>query len=87
MKISGEFILREVAGSYIVMPYSEKSVDFNAMITLNETGAFLWRQLAQEKSKSELVTALTSEYDVAEERATDDVGRFLTRLEDAHILA
>lgn len=87
MRISEEFILREVAGSYIVMPYGEKAVDFNSMITLNDTGAFLWRQLENEKTKRELVAALTGEYDVTEERASGDVDRFLSKLEDARILA
>ncbi|ADU26433.1 PqqD family protein [Ethanoligenens harbinense] len=86
MKLSDEFILREVAGTYIVMPYGEKSVDFNSMITLNETGAFIWKKLEQNLPRSELVLALVSEYEVTEEQASEDVCRFFSKLKDAHML-
>ena len=44
MKIKDGYMVREVAGSQIVVPVGERTVDFNGIITLNETAAFLcWR--------------------------------------------
>ena len=45
MKIKDGFILRKVADSYIAVATGEESVNFNAMVTTNETGAFLWEKL------------------------------------------
>ena len=42
MKIKEGFILREVAGNYIVVAVGSAVKQFNGVITLNETGAFLW---------------------------------------------
>ena len=52
MKLKEGFMLKEVAGSYIVIPVGQ--VDFTAMITVNETGAFLWEQLMDGSGVEEL---------------------------------
>ena len=51
MKIKDTFQLVTVAGEHMVIPIGEQSVDFQAMITLNETGAFLWEKLQEEMSE------------------------------------
>ena len=43
MKIKDGYLHREVAGNIIVVPVGEASMNFNGMINLNETGAFLWK--------------------------------------------
>ena len=46
MKIKNGFILRNFSDAYVVVAVGEAAKDFNGMITLNETGAFLWKTLA-----------------------------------------
>lgn len=87
MTIQGSYILRDVAGSHVVVPVGSTAADFNGMITLNETGAFLWRQLSEDVSREELVARLTTEYDVTPEQATVDVDAFLQKLRTNHFLA
>lgn len=86
MKINENFLLREVAGSWVVIPIGEKCVDFNGMMNLNETGVFLWRELEKGAEKEELVTALTGEYDVSPEIAARDIDEFIGTLEKAGCL-
>lgn len=86
MKISKEFVLREIAGSYIVVPFGENTVSFNAMITLNETGAFLWKLLQEDKSAEELIDELLKEYDVDFNRAKEDIADFLEKLKKSNII-
>ncbi len=86
MKISKEFALREIAGNYIVIPVGENAVDFKAMITLNETGAFLWKQLQEEKTHRELLDAMLEEYDVDKGTANTDIEKFIEKLKTAGIL-
>lgn len=87
MTIKGSFILREVAGSHVVVPVGSSAVDFNGMITLNETGAFLWELLSQGSTTEELIQRLTEEYDVTPEAARHDVEVFLQRMRDNDFLA
>lgn len=86
MKISNEFALREVAGNFIVVPFGKKAVSFNAMITLNESGAFLWKQLEEEKTEQELTNAMLQEYNVDYETAKADIAAFLVKLRTASII-
>jgi hypothetical protein len=52
------------------------------MITLNDTGAFLWEHLQQETDEENLVAALLAEYDVDEPRAAAAVAGFVKKLEE-----
>ena len=78
MKLKDGFMLKEVAGSYIVVPLGQ--VDFTAMITVNETGAFLWEALQKDTTKEQLIDKMTAEYDVDEVTATKDIDHFLSVL-------
>lgn len=86
MRISKEFALREIAGNYIVVPFGANTVSFKAMITLNKIGAFLWRQLEEEKTKEELLAALMEEYDVDSTTAKGDIVEFIEKLKAANII-
>lgn len=83
MKIKDNFVLRQVADTWVVLPLGAATVDFNGMLTLNETGAFLWKNLEQGADLDRLVTALTAEYDVTAEEAREDAAAFCRKLLDA----
>lgn len=83
MKIKEGFILRNVAGSNIVVPFGDRCLDFNGMITLNETGAYIWKQLETETDEAAIVKAILAEYEVDEARAKQCVSEFLEKLKEA----
>ena len=85
MKIKNGYVLKEIAGNNIVVEVGGK-VNFNGMITLNDTGAFLWKMLENGSEKEALTTALLDEYDVSPEKANEDVALFIQKLEDAGVL-
>ena len=86
MKIKNNFLLRQVADNYVVVPVGAQAVDFRCIITLNEVGAFLWKQLEQERSCADLVEALLGEYDVTADIAGADVERFVASLREKGLL-
>lgn len=86
MKLKNGFVLREVAGEIIVVPSGEE-LDLNMMITLNDTGRFLWQHLEKGAEAEELVSALLAEYDVAPELARQAVDAFIARLKELDFLA
>lgn len=86
MKLKEGFLLRQVAGQTVVLPTSAE-LDLNMMITLNETGTFLWERLVEETDEATLVKALLAEYDVDEETARKAVSAFVQKLNDNGFLA
>ena len=86
MKLKEGFLLRQVAGQTVVLPTGDE-LDLNMMITLNDTGAFLWQQLQEERDEDALVRALLSEYDVDEDTARKCVAAFVKKLDDNGFLA
>ena len=77
MKIKNGFVLREVSGSYIVVAVGSASKEFKGLITLNESGAFLWEKLANGNTKEGLVEAMLNEYDAPREVVEKDVEDFI----------
>ena len=87
MKIKNGFILKEIAGNYVVVPVGDDLVDFSLMITLNETGAFLWDCLKEDKTQEELVALLKTEYEGAtDEEIKSDVEQFVSLLKENKVL-
>ena len=80
MKLKKNFILRQVADTWVVLPLAEATVDFSAVMTLNGSGALLWQNLEQGADREGLVAALTAEYEVTEQKAAADVDAFLEKL-------
>ena len=86
MKINENFVLRQVAGTWIVLSVADETVNFNGMLTLNETGCMLWKLLEKGSSREALAQALTDEYDVTFAEALADVDEYLGKLERAGCL-
>ena len=86
MKIKDGFILREVAGNTIVVAVGNTVKEFNGVINLNPTGAFLWKILQNGAEKEDLVKALLGEYEVDEQTAEKDVEAFIGRLQQANLV-
>ena len=87
MKIKEGFILKEIAGSYVVVPVGDDLVDFTLMITTNETGAFLWNCLSEDRSEQELVNMLKSEYEGADDaQLAADVAEFVALLKENNVV-
>ena len=74
--------MKEVAGLNVVVATGDTAENMNSMINLNETAAFLWRQLESDTTKEELIKNLTQEYDVDYERASKSVDNFIKKLDE-----
>lgn len=86
MKIKNGFTLRNIAGSDIVVPVGNASNTFNGMITLNDSGAFLWKAMQKDTTINKVVARLTSEYEVSTEQATTDVQKFVAMLRENDLI-
>ena len=86
MKINGTFVLREIAGDYIIVPVGESAIDFNGMITLNEIGVFIWKLLQEEHSYDEILHTILNEYDSTEDQVRKDLDDFLKQMKEANLI-
>ena len=78
MRIKEGFKLRTLCGEHIVVGEGINVVDFNKMLTLNDSAAWLWEQVqGRDFTSEDLVSLLTDKYDVSQERASADVDKLL----------
>ena len=72
------FILRKVGEAYMVMPTGPRMKEYKGMITLNETGAVLFKASQQPNAtRQSLIDALIKEYGVDEKEAGEAVYSFV----------
>lgn len=81
MKIKQGFILRNVVNTHIVVPVSQNALNYKGMLSLNETGAFLWGVLEKGTDRERLLAALLEEYEVPEAVAAADMDEFLAHID------
>ena len=90
--ISG-FRLRQLGNEFILVGESIELINFNKMITLNETAAFLWKKAEEATQRhgafsvAALCKALCEEYEVAPEQAMTDVEATVASWKEAGVVA
>ena len=73
MKIKEGFILREMCGENIVSAEGLEHINFNKLISLNESAAYLWKELCgKEYSTEEMAELLIARYGIDKELALKD---------------
>jgi len=82
MKIKEGFIIKKLGIGYIVVTVGDASKDFNGVIRLNETGAFLWQSIQDgADSREKLIQAMIDRYeDLNQETAEKDLDEFLGKV-------
>ncbi len=80
MKIVDGFKLRSVAGEMVVSGESIAQINFNKLIALNETAAYLWQSVeGEEFSVETLAELLVSKYEIDTQRAVVDANAIVQR--------
>lgn len=78
MRIKKGFELREVCGEHIIVAYGRENIDFNKVISLNESANYLWKNIVGKDFDAEtLASLLCQEYEVDAETAKSDAQALL----------
>ena len=73
MKIKEGFVLREMCGENIVAAEGLEHINFNKLISLNESAAYLWKELCgKEFSIEDMAELLIVRYGIDKELALKD---------------
>lgn len=86
MKLNENFILKNIAGTAVVVPVGEAVNDIKGMITLNGPAEIIWKGLQNGKNIDSIVEEIKAEYDATEEVIRNDVDAFLNKLRTYKIL-
>jgi len=86
MKIKDGYLLRTIADTNIVVPVSERVIEFKGMITLNDVSADIWRFLETEREYDEIVGYMMAEYGINKETAEEDLSGLLAQMEKSGLL-
>lgn len=86
MKIKDGFILKDVAGSKIVIATGSAKLDFNGVITFNSVGADVFTMLDGTKSVEEIVSHIAAEYGVSEDTVKADVHKLIDKMKKHNLI-
>lgn len=86
MKIKKGFVLREMCGEHIVTGEGLENINFNKLITLNSSAAFLWQEVVgKEFTAEEMAQLLINRYGIDKELAIKDAVNLCNALTDAGV--
>lgn len=78
MKTRKGYTLRPLGKEFILVADGFEAVDFSRMISMNESSAFLWKEVEGKDFDAKMLTnLLTENYDITIETAQNDVAALL----------
>ena len=86
MKLSGEFVVREVMDNTVAIPVGQTALRFNGMILLNNVSQVFWRCLEHGTDLESIVTAVTDAFEVSADEARVDILEFCDKLRTMQLL-
>lgn len=87
MRIKDGFVLRTICGEHVVVGEGLAQVNFNKMLSLNGSAAWLWEQVAGREFTTEgLAGLLAGRYDVTPEVALADAEKLAAGWKELGIL-
>lgn len=88
MRIKEGFTMRTIVGQHVVIGEGLAQVDFNKMITMNDSAAYLWEGVTgKDFTVEDLTKLLTDHYEVEEERARADAEKIAAKWLEAGIIS
>ena len=76
-RINPDFILREIAGEYTIIPTGSDNVFSNAVMAPNGTAVFLWEAFQKPSTIQDVVVEAMQKYDVTEEQIYKSISNFV----------
>ena len=86
MKLKNKYILRNVADKTVAIALENSGEQTEGVLTLNDTGAFIFGLMNDGADKSAIVEKFFSEYDVTKEEAEKSVDSFMESLKNTGLV-
>ncbi len=86
MKIKDGFILKDVAGSKIVIATGEQRMNFNGVITFNSVGADVFTMLDGTNSVEDIVSKISEDYGADKSLVKSDVEKLIEKMKKFNLI-
>ena len=86
MRLKSDYVLREIAGDYVLVPTGEAVAKYNGLFGVSEVGARILELLPECIDEEQIVSRIVEEYDVDEATAAADVNEFISSLREKEII-
>ena len=87
MKLSENFVLKNIAGENVVMPVGQAVGKINGMIKLNSSAKVIWESLEENKDFDGILEEMKNNFNgVDDATLRDDINYFLNKLREHEIL-
>lgn len=86
MKIKDGYILKDVAGSKIVIATGAQRLNFNGVITFNDVGAEVFNMLNGENSLEDIVAKISADYNAPIEVVRADVEKLIEKMRKNNLI-
>jgi hypothetical protein len=86
MKIKYNFVVREVADKMVAIAVEDNPDCFNGMLTLNDSGAFIFKLLQSGADMKTLIAEFLKEYDATREQAEKTITNFVDKLREVNLI-
>ena len=86
MKLKTKYILRKVADKTVAIALEQDNENTDGVITLNETGAFIFALINEDNDFDTITDKFFDEYDVTKQEAVEAVENFVEYLKNADLL-
>lgn len=80
MKLTSGYMIKEIAGNFVIVPVGQNVVDYKNLLQTNETGAFILQEIKENIPYDKIVEHLMLKYEANEEERDiikDDLNEFL----------
>lgn len=75
-----DYIVRQIAGEYLLVEVSENGASQNKMMMFNETGNFIWEELQEALTIEELVDRASTAFQIADQNILEQITEFVLDL-------
>ena len=86
MKFIDGIVITKVGGQQVIVAVGQAARCFQGMIKLNDTAAFIARQLSDDTTEDRIVGELLGEYEVTEDAARANVRKVVSRFTELGLL-
>lgn len=87
MKLSEDYVLRDIAGETIVVHQGNGQTDLTRIISLNASAKFLWESLAgKEFGVEDAANLLAGHYGIDPEQSLHDAGLWVEKLKGCGVI-
>ena len=86
VKAKPGFVLRKVAGEYMLMPTDRNIGVYKGAVLFNGVSAFIWEKMQKDVSRDELLSAVLNEFDTDGDTAAKDLDALLEKLDKMELI-